>query len=75
MFRSNFNKIPRRNPKNKSKDQLNAIKILKIFMSQEKMLENCIRVMLKLCLKLSAKQRMEKDLRYYFLKKCFKDDQ
>ena len=44
-------------------------------MSQEKMLENCIRVMLKLCLKLSAKQRMEKDLRYYFLKKCFKDDQ
>ena len=40
------------NPKHKLKDQLDIIKILKIFTTQQTKLSNCIMIMLKLYLKL-----------------------
>ena len=39
-------------------------KILEVFMNQEKKFSNFIIIMLKLHLKLSTKQNMERDLKY-----------
>ena len=63
QFRFNLNEVARWNSKNKSKEQLTAIKILKIFIVQEKQLSNYIMIMPELCLTLDTKQNMEPNLK------------
>ena len=64
QFKSQLNEITTVNPKHRSKDQLKAIKNVKIFITQETKLSNYIKVMLKLYLKLCIKQNKEQDLKY-----------
>ena len=73
QFKSKLNEITTGNLKHKSKDQLDTIKILKIFLTQAKKLSNYIIIMLRLYLKLCIKQNREQDLKYSLLNKCFKD--
>ena len=75
QFKSKPNKTTTRNPKRKSKDQLDAKKILKIFITQKTKLSNYIMIMLKLYLKLCIKQNREQELKYQLINKFFKDYQ
>ena len=63
-MKSKLNEITRGNPKNKSKYQLDTIKTLKIFITQETKLSKYIMIILKIYLKLCIKQNMEQDLKY-----------
>ena len=63
QFESVLKEITRGNPRKKSEHQVKTIKTLKIFMNQEKKLSNCVMIMLKLDLKVSINQNMEKDLK------------
>ena len=73
QFKSKLNEITAGNLKHKSNDQLDTIKILKIFLTQAKKLSNYIIIMLRLYLKLCVKQNWEQDLKYSLLNECFKD--
>ena len=59
QFKSDLNEITRQNSKKKSEDQIRTIENIKNLYKS-----NCIMIMLKLYLKLSTKQNMEKDLKY-----------
>ena len=63
QFKSKLNEITTENPKYRLKDQLDTIKILKIFKTQEKKkkIKLHIMIMLKLYLKLCIKQTLGKD--------------
>ena len=62
QFKSKLNEITTENPKYRLKDQLDTIKILKIFKTQEKKkIKLHIMIMVKLYLKLCIKQTLGKD--------------
>ena len=63
-LKSDLNHINQEPKYNKSFKQLNTIKILKIFMNQERKLSKCLIIMLKICLKIFMYQNKEKDLKY-----------
>ena len=64
QFKSKLNEITTGNPKHKSKDQLDTIKNIKTFITQDTKLSDYIMIMLKSCLKLCIKQNREQDLKY-----------
>ena len=53
-LKSDLNGINKGPKYNKSSEQLNTLKILTIFMNQEKKLSKCLIVMLRICLKIFA---------------------
>ena len=65
QFKSKLNEKTTGNPKPKSKDQLDTIKM---FIAQEIKLSNYKIIMLKLYLKLYIKQNREQDLKIFTLK-------
>ena len=60
VFKLNLNKILRR--RYKSKEQKNALQILTYFTKRERLLLNCLMLILQLYLRLNIKQFMEKDV-------------
>ena len=64
QFKWKLNEISTGNPKYKSKNQLDMIKNVKIFMNQDERLSIYLMIMLELNLKLCVKQNMEQDLKY-----------
>ena len=78
-FKRKFGQIKSGNPDHKSDKQLYTIKMLKIFMTQDKKLLIYLIATQKLDLKLFTNQNKmrlkEKILKYEHLNKCFKDYQ
>ena len=63
-IKSDLNHINQGPRYNKSPEQLNTIKILKIFIHQEKKLSKCLIIMLRICLQIFTNQNREQDLKY-----------
>ena len=73
IFKSNLNEISI--GRFKLKEEKGAVESIKLLTSHEKLLLNYLMIILQLHLKLNIKQNMEKDWKYQFLNKSFKDYQ
>ena len=73
IFKSNLNEISI--GRFKLKEEKGSVESIKLLTSHEKLLLNYLMIILQLHLKLNIKQNMEKDWKYQFLNKGFKDYQ